>query len=221
MSRRLETFTDKFGKISVEAYVGNGHGVHANKFPVNYEELFDIPEDILFRTNECIISSAYCRLIGKEELYSTEGLTLDQIIDRIANGLLWKKRQNLCHSDLAIKDSVITYLKYVGNSSLPIGVYSFDKLFEFEKEKTKNAINNNEELELYNSIINLNTIAEGYPLLMRLLDFEDSNFKKYALLLLKCKVYDIEDKHYMQSKKHDIGENESLKLYRKTVFPQW
>lgn len=219
---RFDTFANEncSEKVSVDAYVGNGHGVHTNKFPVNYEELFDVPEDIVFRTNQCIISSAYCRLDKSVERLSKDGVTAEQVIRRISDGLLWKGREGLYHSDLATKDCVMTYLRYVKTSSFPISVYSFDRLLEFEKDKTMGKIISDKELEIFNQIMSITEVSDGEPILSTLLEIDDSEFKKAALLLLKCKVYDIEDQHYLRTKIHDQNEAELLKTYRKKVFSQ-
>ena len=148
--RRQEIFANRDGTISVKTYVGNGHGVHTNMFPVRYEEMIDIPNDIYFRTNRCIVSSAYCRL-QKEGIALAKGrVTFDQVLDRIQRSLLLKKRQGLCHSELATKDSVLTFLKYVKTSEVidNLRVFNFEKLLEFEKEKTESKISSKEENDI-------------------------------------------------------------------------
>lgn len=216
MARSCDTYTSKDGSISITAYSGNGHGVHTNMFPVNYEEIVDIPDDIIFRTNQCLISSFYCRLYDK----GIEDFEL--LSDRISNGLLWKKRDCLCHSDLATKDSVVTYLKYVNTSDVKnsIRVYNFDKLLDFEKKKTSKLISNDIEMELFNRIINLDNISDSFNITIEVLALDDNKFKKAALLLIKCMVYDIEDKHYLDTKKHNKEDVLNLKLYKKTLYSQ-
>ena len=220
--KRFSTFTSKDGSISIQAYVGNGHGVHTNLFPVQYEELFDVPENVIFRTNQCLISSAYCRITQSDNIVLEDGITLEQVIDRIEKGLLWKKRDGLCHSDLATKDSVMTYLKYIKTSDVKyhLRVFNFDQVLDYEVEKAKKAISSSEEAEWFQQIMQLDSIKDSFSILSSILSFEDSEFKRAALLLLKCKVYDIEDQHYLQSKKHDKEEVDSLKQYRKSLFSQ-
>lgn len=222
MSKKIETFSNRDNTISVKAYVGNGHGVHTNMFPVNYEELFDIPEDVLFRTNCCIVSSAYCRLVNNDSALIQDGITLDALLDRISQGILLKRRQGLCHTELATKDSVISYLKYIRSAGLKdiIKVFNFDKVLEFESKKTLDRVSSEDELDIYNRIMNLESIEDGYPILIELNGVENQDFSSAALLLLKCKVYDIEDKHYLKTKTHNATEKEALKIYGKTVFPQ-
>ena len=220
MKNSCDTFTSNDKEISVKAYLGNRHGVHTNKFPVRYEEIVDAPDDILFRTNSCIISSAYCRLEKMADKLAKNGETFDEVISKIKNGLLWKGRQCLCHSELATKECVETYLKYVKSSDIGIGIYNFDKFLEFQKEKTINSIVCIEEEQIYNEIISLQEISESTVLLNKIMLLDNSNFKKYALLLLKCIVYDIEDKHYLETKIHNKGELDALKVYRKITTPQ-
>lgn len=219
---RMEKFTNKDESISVNAYVGNGHGVHANMFPVNFEELWDIPDDVLFRANRCILSSAYCEFSQNEEALLKDGISLDEFLDRIDAGLLLKRRQGLCHTEMATKDSILTYLKYTKRSGYKeiIKIVTFEKVLEFEKEKVLNRVTTESELNIYNRIINLQEIEDGYPIFIELNSFSNVEFRNAALLLLKCKVYDIEDKHYLETKKHSTVEKESLKVYKKTIFPQ-
>lgn len=220
MKNSCDTFTSNDKEISVSAYLGNRHGVHTNKFQVKYEEIADAPDDILFRTNRCIISSAYCRLSEKKKELEKNGETFENIIAKIENGLLWKGRQCMCHSELATKECVETYLKYVKYSSIEIGIYNFDKFLDFQKEKTLQSITSEEEKNIYIEIINLQEISESILLLNIIMMLDDSDFKKHALLLLKCVVYDIEDRHYLNTKNHDKGELEVLKTYRKIISPQ-
>ena len=222
MKNRWEIFTNRDNSISVSAYVGNGHGVHANMFPVNYEELFDIPDDVLFRANKCIISSAYNEFVDNEKPLLDDGISLNEFLNQISEGLLWKRHQGLCHTEMATKDSILTYLKYTKRTGYKeiIKIVNFEKVLEFERQKTLSRITSDTELDIYNRIINLQEIKDGYPILMELNDYPNIEFKDAALLLLKCKVYDIEDKHYLETKKHSNIEKETLKLYKKTLFSQ-
>ena len=70
------------------------------------------------------------------------------------------------------------------------------------------------------SIAILKDIESGFALIDELNKVENVEFRSAALLLLKCKVYDIEDMHYMQSKVHDKKDKEQLKVYRRMIFPQ-
>ena len=89
-------------------------------------------------------------------------------------------------------------LKYINKSDVKdnIRVYNFNKLLEFEKEKTSKLITNDKEKDLFNRIINLDNITDSFDITLDVLALEDNKFKKSALLLIKCMVYDIEDKHY-------------------------
>ena len=222
MNKRLETFTNRDNSISVSTYVGNGHGVHTNMFPVNYEELWDIPDDVLFRVNKCILSSAYCEFSNNEDALLDSGVSLDEVLDRIEAGLLWKRRQGLCHTEMATKESILTYLKYSKRSGYKeiIKIVNFDKVLEFEKIKVISKITSDYESNLYDKIVNLQEIVDGYPILNEINSISNEDFKTAALLLLKCKVYDIEDKHYLETKKHSANEKENLKVYKKTIYPQ-
>lgn len=218
---RYDTFTTKDGSISITAKVGNGHGVHANYFPVKYEEIIDLPDDIIFSGSKCIISSAYCELERNPSLLE-EGTTINQVVDEIEEGILWKKRQVLYHTELITSKSVKTYLKYVktGDIKGKLKIFNFDKVLEFERQKTESTITKNGELKLYREIVNLDEVEKGEELFRKIMALKYSNFKKTALLLLKCKVYDLEDKHYLNTKTHDKRENDYIKRYRKTLFPQ-
>ncbi len=220
---KREIFVKSDESIKTSAYVGNGHGVHTNMFPVNYMVLFDFPDNILFRTSRCIISSAYCRLSSRQEDLINSGVTVDEVVDKIAAGILWKGVQGLCHTELATKECVMTYLKYVTENTstkYDLRVYSFDDLLAFETRKTRSRISSGIEQELFNKIINLKDIESGFALIEELNKVENVEFRSAALLLLKCKVYDIEDMHYMQSKVHDKKDKEQLKVYRRMIFPQ-
>ena len=85
-----------------------------------------------------------------------------------------------------------------------------------------NWLNNNYKFEPKITDIQ-NDFKNGYKFGELLFKFElisNEDFKTAALLLLKCKVYDIEDKHYLETKKHSANEKENLKVYKKTIYPQ-
>ena len=217
-----DTYTNKSGTITIEADLANSRAVHTNMFPVEYEELHDIPDDIVFRTNECIMSSMYCRYFQGKIKLTEEDPTIGKLLHQIVAGYLWKEHRGQCHSELATKSSVMTYLKYVktGDVKQRLRVYNFDKLLEFEQEKTKARIKTEEELAIFNEIINLNSVKKGFRIISKIVKLENEDFQNAALLLLKCKVYDIEDKHYLETESHNKEEKECLKMYRITLFPQ-
>ena len=205
--KKWETFYNYNKTISVEAYLGNEHGVHATKFPLVYEELKDIPDDIIFRVSTSYLDSAYIRISEKIDSIKANNESFTKIMETIYTGTLFKNRNTMCHSNLATASSVLTFLKYVKvkttiNEVIP-GIVNYDKFLSYLSNKTLASITNDTELTIYNEIISLKN-TDIQSLLEAINNLFDTPFKKNALLLLKATIYGLEDTYYQKHERKDL-----------------
>lgn len=218
---QIQKYSTTDGKYSTNAVLVNGV-IRTNTFPVKYLELVDIPHDILFYVQKNIASAAFVTLSKKPELLEGRKVTPAEVENRIKAGMLWKDGKESDYTELANKDSVLTYLRYTNRDSecSDIKVYSFAELLQFEIEKALKQASNVEEAELIKELLLIKNVLNTYPFYLRLIELPDSPFKKAALLLLKMKSYDLYDQHYSMSKKHNPFDEDVISEYGETTIPQ-
>ena len=219
---QLYRYSTTDGKYSTNAYFAKGLVVHTNPFPVNYLELVDIPHNILFYIRNNIASAAYITLKKNPELLEGRNITPTEVEKRIKAGMLWKDGKESVYTELANKDSVLTYLRYTNRDSdcSDIKVYTFAELLQFEITKALKLATNIEETELIKELLLVKSVLNTYPFYLRLIELPNTPFKKAALLLLKMRAYDLEEQHYSLSKKHNPFDDDVIKEYSSSTIPQ-
>lgn len=213
-SKKWGTFSNYNDTISVKCYLGNAHGVHAVNYPLTYEEIKDIPDDIIFRVTRSYMDSAYARISKMPEKLKANNTNLITVIETIYKGILFKGRKTMCHTNLATAKSVKEYLKYIDTKStikevIP-GIVNYDKFLSYISNKTGVSITNDIEQDIYTEILSLKDINNNL-LLNRINSLDNSLFKKNALLLLKATIYNLEDQHYQKNKEHNSKELKLIK----------
>ena len=191
----------------------NNHGYHANRYCVNLEEVIDVPANILFKADPNIRYAVHT--------INVAGLTEEEnkkIISDIYNGFQIESHCSF-KSIIMDRDTAFKIMKYMRNyRSLSFKVYNFDEFIKFEIESVKQLISSDEEKQLINAIIELEDIKDSAALLNALLSLKDSPFQRKALLLLKIKSFDIEDKHFLSKKAHSEEDIANLKVFQKTNY---
>ena len=191
----------------------NNHGYHGNRYCVNLEEVMDVPENIIFKAEPNVRYAVHT--IKEPGLTEEEN---NKLIQEIFNGF-----QIAYHCSfrgvIMDRDTAFKFMKHKKNyRGFSFRVYNFDEFIDFEIESTKKLAESGEEKELLSDIILLQDIKDSEALLNRILLLTDSPFKRKALLLLKIKSFDIEDKHFLSEKKHRDEDLENLKIFRKTNY---
>ena len=193
----------------------NNHGFHANRYYVNFEEVADVPDNIIFKAAPEVRYGVHTIKVA--------GLTEEEnkkIIRDIYKGFQIESHRSI-KSIIMDRDSAFKFMKYMKNyRSFSFKVYNFDDFINFEIESIKQVVTSDEEKQLMNDIIELQEIQDSKELLNRILMLNDSPFQRKALLLLKIKAFDIEDQHFLLEKKHREKDLEDLKIFKKTNYRQ-
>ena len=193
----------------------NNHGFHANRYYVNFEEVADVPDNIIFKAAPEVRYGVHTiKVAGLTEEENKE------IIRDIYKGFQIESHRSI-KSIIMDRDSAFKFMKYMKNyRSFSFKVYNFDDFINFEIESIKQVVTSDEEKQLMNDIIELQEIQDSKELLNRILMLNDSPFQRKALLLLKIKAFDIEDQHFLLEKKHREKDLEDLKIFKKTNYRQ-
>ncbi|MBQ3298021.1 MAG: hypothetical protein IJG97_04355 [Bacilli bacterium] len=193
----------------------NNHGFHANRYCVNYEEVIDVPKNIMFKASPDVRYGVHT--INEPSLTNEEN---KELIKDIYNGFQIEKHCSF-KSIIMDRDTAFKFMKHKKNyRSFSFKVYNFDEFISFEIESIRNLKKTDEEEQLLDDIIGLQDIKDSESLLNRILLLSDSPFQRKALLLLKIKAFDIEDQHFLSEKKHSEEDLKNLKIFKKTNYIQ-
>ncbi len=193
----------------------NNHGFHGNRYCVNYEEVIDVPKNIMFKASPDVRYGVHT--INEPSLTNEEN---KELIKDIYNGFQIEKHCSI-KSIIMDRDTAFKFMKHKKNyRSFSFKVYNFDEFISFEIESIRNLKKTDKEEQLLDDIIGLQDIKDSESLLNRILLLSDSPFQRKALLLLKIKAFDIEDQHFLSEKKHNEDDLKNLRIFRKTNYIQ-
>lgn len=193
----------------------NNHGFHGNRYCVNLEEVIDVPDNILFKASPDVRYGVHT--INDPKLSEEEN---KKLIKEIYDGFQIESHCSI-KSIIMNRDTAFKFMNHKKNyRSFSFKVYNFDDFISFETESLLKLISSDEEKQLLNDITELQDIKDSEFILNKILLLPNSPFQRKALLLLKIKAYDIEDKHFLSDKSHREEDLKNLKMFKKTNYRQ-
>ena len=193
----------------------NNHGFHGNRYCVNYEEVIDVPNNIIFKASPDVRYGVHT--INDPSLTKEEN---QELIKSIYNGFQIETHCSI-KSIIMDRDTAFKFMRHKNNyRSFSFKVYNIDEFIAFEIKSIRNITKSDEEKQLLDDIIRLQDIKDSELLLNRISSLSDSPFQRKALLLLKIKSFYIEDQHFLSEKKHREEDLKYLKIFKRTNYIQ-